>query len=218
MRRLLYDKLLTWKERENRKPLILKGVRQCGKTFLLREFGEKNYADVAYFNFEGNTALRERFAFDLDVRRIVAELSILRNRKIDPAETLLIFDEVQFCNEALVSLKYFCEEMPEQHVVCAGSLIGIALSKSLSFPVGKVSFLTLRPMNFFEFLMAHNEDMLCDYLKTLSSNEKVSDLFVPKMESHFRNYVITGGMPEAVGRCGAASQNGQTAKSRCFAY
>ena len=200
MERLLMNSLIKWKESKSRKPLIVKGVRQCGKTYLLKEFGEKYYEDVAYFNFEGNKALQQRFQNDLDVKRIVMELGILRNKVIEPNKTLIIFDEIQFCNNALTSLKYFCEELPDYHVVSAGSLLGIALSKPLSFPVGKVDLFTMRPMNFFEFLMAHNEKLLCNYLINLPASEKISDLFTDKLENYIKMYYITGGMPEAVAK------------------
>ncbi|MDR3119788.1 MAG: ATP-binding protein [Clostridiales bacterium] len=198
MKRNLLDKMKKWKNSEYRKPLIVKGVRQCGKTWLLREFGATFYEDAAYFNFEGNDDLGARFEHDLDVRRIVTELGILRKKAIIPGKTLIIFDEIQFCNRALTSLKYFCENAPEYHVICAGSLLGIALSKPLSFPVGKVDFLTLLPMNFQEFLLANGEEMLCEHLQDLKPNEKVSDLFAGKLENYLRAYYITGGMPEAV--------------------
>lgn len=200
VKRLLMDELIKWKNDEGRMPLIVKGVRQCGKTYLLKEFGNKYYEDVAYFNFEGNQGLQQRFENDLDVKRIITELGILQNKRIMPKRTLIIFDEIQFCNRALTSLKYFCEELPEYHIVCAGSLLGIALSGPLSFPVGKVNFLTLRPMNFLEFIMAHEEQLLCDYLMNLPSNEKISELFVDKLENYLRMYYITGGMPEVVAK------------------
>jgi predicted AAA+ superfamily ATPase len=198
MKRLLFDEMKRWKDSDSRKPLIIKGVRQCGKTYLLKEFGATCYEDVAYFNFEGNQALRERFERDLDVARIITELGIFRKKVIQPEKTLIIFDEIQFCNQALTSLKYFCENAPEYHIVCAGSLLGIALSKPLSFPVGKVNFLTLRPMNFYEFLLAVGEEMLCDHLRGLPPTDKVSDLFVGQLEDTLRTYYVTGGMPEAV--------------------
>ncbi|HEY0826838.1 MAG TPA: ATP-binding protein, partial [Bacilli bacterium] len=198
MKRSLSSQLIAWKNNRDRKPLIIKGVRQCGKTYLLKDFGETHYEDIAYFNFEGNSSLQARFEVDLDVRRIITELGIMRNMAIKPQLTLIIFDEIQFCNKALTSLKYFCENAPEYHIVCAGSLLGIALSKPLSFPVGKVDFLTLRPMNFYEFLLAHGEAMLCDYLEQLSPVHKVSELFVEKLESYLKHYYITGGMPEVV--------------------
>lgn len=192
------DELIKWKNNKDRKPLILKGIRQCGKTYLLREFGEKYYTDIAYFNFEGNESLQDRFERDLDCSRIIEELSILRGKPIKKEETLIIFDEIQFCNKALSSLKYFCENMPGYHIVSAGSLLGIALSKPLPFPVGKVYFLTLYPMSFYEFLLANGEDMLCEYLQELPNNEVVSALFTDKLENYLRSYYITGGMPEVV--------------------
>lgn len=200
MRRLLLDELVKWKEKSSRQPLIVKGVRQCGKTYLLKEFGAKHYADTAYFNFEGNTSLAERFEGDLDAQRLITELGVLHKKAIKPAETLIIFDEIQFCPKALTALKYFCENAPQYHLACAGSLLGIALAKPLSFPVGKVDFLTLRPMSFFEFLLANGEDMLCEYLRALRPFEPVSELFAQKLENHTRNYYITGGMPEVVAR------------------
>ena len=198
MKRNLLGDLKKWKDSPARKPLLVKGVRQCGKTWLLEEFGRECYGDVAYFNFEGNAALGARFEGDLDVRRIVSELGILRQKAIVPGETLIIFDEIQFCNQALTSLKYFCENAPEYHVVCAGSLLGVALSKPLSFPVGKVDFLTLRPMSFEEFLQANGEEMLCEHLRALPPYEKVSELFTERLETLLKTYYIVGGMPEAV--------------------
>ena len=196
LERLLYKDLLKWKNDSDRKPLILKGVRQCGKTWLLKEFGKNNYEDVAYFNFEGNEALQEIFSIDLDVSRIIEELGIISHKTIKPEKTLIIFDEIQFCNKALTSLKYFYENAPQYHIVCAGSLLGILLSKPLSFPVGKVNFLELKPMNFYEFLLANKEDMLIEYLK--KDIDKVSLAFENKLLSYLKYYLIVGGMPEVV--------------------
>lgn len=196
MKRVIYQDLLKWKNSEDRKPLILKGVRQCGKTWLLKEFGKNNYEDVAYFNFEGNEALKARFEQDLEIDRILEELSILNHKSIKPEKTLVIFDEIQFCNRALTSLKYFCENAPEYHVACAGSLLGILLSKPLSFPVGKVDFLELRPMNFYEFLLANDEKMLIHYLK--KNRDKVPIMFEKQLQNYLKNYYIVGGMPEVV--------------------
>ncbi len=196
MKRLLYKNLIEWKNSKDRKPLIVKGVRQCGKTWLLKEFGKNNYEDVAYFNFEGNDILQERFEQDLDVLRIIEELSILNNKIIKPGSTLIIFDEIQFCNKALTSLKYFYENAPEYHIVCAGSLLGITLSKPLSFPVGKVDFLDLRPMNFYEFLLANDEQMLVDYLEKNMNNMQIT--FENKLVNYLKYYYIVGGMPEVV--------------------
>ena len=192
--------LKKWKNRKSRKPLILKGVRQSGKTYTLNEFGKENYDEVAYFNFEGNPALAERFEQDLDVKRILMELGILGGKRIKPESTLLIFDEIQFCNKALTFLKYFCEHAPEYPIVCAGSLLGIALSKPLSFPVGKVDFLTLRPMSFYEFVLANNEPMLLEYLEKLDLKASIPKAFADKLITLLKTYFVTGGMPEAVSK------------------
>ena len=198
MKRLILHELIKWKNRKDRKPLILKGVRQCGKTYILNEFGKENYEDVAYFNFEGNPALAERFEQDLDTRRIIMELGILSGKKIKPESTLIIFDEIQFCNAALTALKYFCEQTPEYHIVCAGSLLGISLSKPLSFPVGKVDFLALRPMSFYEFVLANDESMLLEYIEKLDTNTLIPKMFADKLITLLKTYYVTGGMPEVV--------------------
>ena len=153
MKRLIYDQLLAWKDHSQRKPLLLEGVRQCGKTYILKKFGAENYQDVAYFNFEGNQTLQKIFETDLDPNRIIQELAIIHKKAILPKTTLLIFDEIQFSNAAVTSLKYFYENRPDYHLVCAGSLLGVALSKPLSFPVGKVDFLTMRPLNSTKWLV-----------------------------------------------------------------
>lgn len=197
MYRIAYNKLLEWKNSNNRKPLILKGVRQCGKTWLLREFGKNNYQDVAYFNFEGNSELSDRFENNLEIERIIEELGVLNKKKIEKETTLIIFDEIQFCNKAITALKYFYENAPEYNIVCAGSLLGIALSKPLSFPVGKVDFLELRPMSFYEFLIANDEKMLTDYLEK-NINKKIPADFENKLLTYLNNYYIVGGMPEVV--------------------
>ncbi len=200
MKRIIESELITWKNRSDRKPLILRGVRQCGKTYLLKEFGQKYYQDVAYFNFEGNPALAERFEQDLDTGRIIMELGVLRGSKIVPESTLIIFDEIQFCNQALTSLKYFAEEAPAYHIVCAGSLLGISLSRPLSFPVGKVDFLTLRPMNFYEFVLAHKEEMLLEYVEKLDAKTPVPQVFADKMTTLLKTYFVVGGMPQVVSK------------------
>lgn len=200
LKRLIINELIKWKNRKVRKPLILKGVRQCGKTFILNEFGKNNYDDVVYFNFEGNPALAERFEQDLDAKRIIMELGVLSNKRIKPETTLIIFDEIQFCNKALTALKYFYEQTPEYHIVCAGSLLGIALSKPLSFPVGKVDFLTLRPMSFFEFVLANEEPMLLEYIEKLETDTPVPQMFADKLTTLLKTYYVTGGMPEVVAK------------------
>ena len=200
MRRLCYNRLIEWKNDPWRKPLIIDGVRQCGKTYLLNEFGSKNYDDTAYFNFEDDKGLASHFERNLDPHRIIEELSLLKGRPIVPGKTLIVFDEIQFCGRALTSLKYFCEEAPEHHVVCAGSLLGIKLSKPHSFPVGKVNRIRLYPMNFFEFLLANGEDMLCSYLQELSVTEKVPATIEAKLADYLKKYYVVGGMPAAVSR------------------
>lgn len=198
MKRLLLQNLIVWKKSESRKPLILKGVRQCGKTYLIKEFGDMYYDDVAYFNFEETESLKSLFEPDYDTKRILFELSLLRGKTLLPEKTLIIFDEIQECGRAITSLKYFCENAPEYHIVSAGSLLGIALNKQPSFPVGKVDFLTLYPMSFLEFLMANGEAALADYLSSFSSGNTLSEPVANKLSGYLRQYYITGGMPEVV--------------------
>lgn len=199
MKRMIIDELVKWKNRRGRKPLVLKGVRQCGKTFILNEFGKEYYSETAYFNFEGNPSLAERFEQDLDPERIIMELGVLNGKKINPETTLIIFDEIQFCNKALTALKYFNEKIPEYHVACAGSLLGIALSKPLSFPVGKVDFLTMYPMSFYEFMLASEESMLLEYIEqNVNSNEPMPQMFADRLKTLLKTYFVTGGMPEVV--------------------
>ncbi|MDV0443500.1 ATP-binding protein [Methanorbis rubei] len=198
MKRHIFKKLLAWKNDPARKPLLIKGVRQCGKTWLLKQFGKEHFTDTAYFNFEGNNPLHNVFASDLSTNRILTELGLLRGRPITLGTTLLIFDEIQFCPNALTSLKYFAEDLPEQHIACAGSLLGIALAKPLSFPVGKVTILTLHPMNFPEFLLANGKDLLCSHLADLHVEDQIPKSILPELKTLYRDYLITGGMPEAV--------------------
>ncbi|HJJ29102.1 MAG TPA: ATP-binding protein [Methanocorpusculum sp.] len=201
MRRLLYADLEKWKETPTHLPVILQGARQCGKTWLLKTFGENAFEDCAYFNFEHTPQLKDIFASDLDVHRIVSTLSLLRKKTIETGKTLVIFDEVQMCPRALTALKYFAEDLPALHIAAAGSLLGVALSQmgaGNSYPVGKVKTLTLRPLNFEEFLLAHNEDLLIDHVRTNPYDEAVQTIFAPRLESLLRDYLITGGMPASV--------------------
>ena len=165
MERTLIHELLMWKEKENRKPLILKGVRQCGKTYLLKDFGNRYYDNVAYFNFEETDSLISVFEKDYDTKRIILELELFLGKSIKPDTTLIILDEIQECGRALTAMKYFCENAPEYHIVCAGSLLGIALQQQLSFPVGKVDFLTLYPMSFSAFLLVCFSATLADNIE-----------------------------------------------------
>jgi len=197
MQRILTDKLLEWKENPQKKPLILQGVRQCGKTFLLKEFGARYYEDVLYCKFDEDKSLADFFEQNLDPRRIIKDMSIFRYKDIKPQKTLIIFDEVQSCGKALTSLKYFCEEAPEYHIIAAGSLLGVAIPKGTSFPVGKVEFLTLFPMNFYEFLLAQNPS-LAEHLKENAFTDNAWRSFGTQLEEQYRDYQIIGGMPEVV--------------------
>ena len=196
MQRTLMEKLVAWKENPGKKPLILRGVRQCGKTYLLKEFGRLHYEDVAYFSFEDTPALIEKFEQDLHIKRIVKELGIYRDKTIEPRKTLIIFDEIQLCGKALTSLKYFHETAPEYQVVCAGSLLGVTLSEKTSFPVGKVEFLTLRPFSFYEFLLADGRKLLAEQLR---EDDVMTESFAKNLREKLLDYYIVGGMPEAVG-------------------
>ncbi len=195
MERLLLDDLKKWKKKGDRKPLILRGARQVGKTWLLKDFGAKCFKDVCYINFEQKDLLGQIFEGTLSPERIIEQLSIYHGRKIRPNETLLIFDEVQELPRALTSLKYFAEEAPEYAICCAGSLLGVALHEGTSFPVGKVDFLDLYPLSFREFLLANQEQMLIDY--TLSGNRELK-VFEEKLTDYLKKYFIIGGMPAAI--------------------
>ena len=198
MKREIYEDLLKWKNSRNRKPLLLQGVRQCGKTYILKEFGKENYEDVAYFTFEDNPDLNETFQKDLDTKRILDYLGFARNKKIEPERTLIILDEIQLCNRALTSLKFFCENAPEYHLACAGSLLGVMLSEPGSFPVGKVRRITMFPMTFEEFLLANSEDLLVEHMKNNDPTEALPLILVNKLTSYLDYFFLTGGMPAAV--------------------
>ncbi len=197
MQRFIMDKLIEWKNDKNRKPLILKGARQVGKTYILQEFGANYYENTAYFNFDHDEGLAELFLNTKDPKRIVEQLSLAAGKKINPHTTLIIFDEIQECPNALNSLKYFCEEASEYHVACAGSLLGIRLSKT-SFPVGKVDFLNLYPMTFSEFLIADGSENLVVVMKQMKEIRKIPKLFEEQLIEKLKVYYIIGGMPEAV--------------------
>ena len=198
MKRDITQELLAWKEQPNRKPLVLKGVRQCGKTYILKEFGREYYKDVAYFNFEENRSLNSLFEQDYDVKRILFELGLFLGRAIAPGYTLIILDEIQECPRAITALKYFCENAPEYHVACAGSLLGLAIHENQSFPVGKVDIRTLYPMSFYEFLSATGNEALADYLTRFQPGSSVSELIGGKLRTALKQYYVVGGMPEAV--------------------
>lgn len=198
MERLIIDDLLKWKNSKYRKPLILKGVRQVGKTWILKEFGKRYYENTVYFNFDENEEYKQFFETTKDVSRILQNLMLISGQKILPEKTLIIFDEVQDCPKVLNSMKYFCENAPEYHIVCAGSLLGIALAKPSSFPVGKVDFLQLYPMNFTEFLMADGDENLVLYINQIEELEPLPDAFFNLLYEKLKMYYVTGGMPESV--------------------
>ncbi len=197
IQRNIENNLIEWKSLAEQKPLILQGARQTGKTWILQQFGNKYFEDVAYFNFEEQPELKQFFQSSKDTYRIIQNLSLVHGRAIQAQTTLIIFDEIQECNEALNSLKYFFENAPEFVIAGAGSLLGVALSRGLSFPVGKVDFLTLYPLGFSEFLAASNTQ-LAEYLAGIDEINPLPDIFFNRLVEQFKMYFISGGMPEAV--------------------
>ena len=196
MYRMAMENLLAWKQSRRRKPLIIEGARQVGKTWLMKEFGRQAYGDTVYINFDSNARMAELFASDLDTKRLVLGLELYAGRKIDPENALLIFDEVQEVPRALAALKYFCEDAPQYHIVCAGSLLGIALHRGTSFPVGKVDFLKLYPLSFQEFLMAIGKKQFSELLDQQDFSMITS--FRETYADALKQYYFVGGMPEAV--------------------
>ena len=196
MYRIAIEKLKRWKESKNRKPLIIEGARQVGKTWLMKEFGKLYYSDTVYINFDSNSTMKELFDSDLNVERIILGLELYTGKKIDFNNTLLIFDEIQEVPKALSSLKYFCENASEYHIVCAGSLLGIALHQGTSFPVGKVDFLKLYPLSFKEFLIATGNERFADLLD--KQDYQMITSFKQKYIDALKTYYFVGGMPEVV--------------------
>jgi len=196
MYRIAIEKLLKWKENKRRKPLIIEGARQVGKTWLMKEFGRQAYTDTIYINFDSNSRMAELFASDLDTERLIMGLELYVGHKIDPETSLLIFDEVQEVPRALASLKYFYENAPQYHIVCAGSLLGIALHQGTSFPVGKVDFLKLYPLSFKEFLMAAGKEQFAALLD--KQDFQMITSFKQTYIDALKQYYFVGGMPEAV--------------------
>ena len=197
MKRTIYAKLLEWKESAGRSPLLLKGTRQVGKSYILQAFGENEFSGCHLFNFEQDKTLSTLFEADLNPERILAELSIYSGKRINIANDLVIFDEIQECPNALTSLKYFCEKMPRLALCCAGSLIGVTLSSG-SFPVGKVDFLKLYPLNFEEFLMALNDEMALELYRNSDKVDSLSEIAHQRLWNRLREYYVTGGMPQVV--------------------
>lgn len=196
MKRALYQSMLDWKNNPNRKPLILQGARQVGKTWLMKEFGKNEFEQVVYLNFESSERLKSLFRADFDIKRIIGIIEIEANLKIQKDNTLIILDEIQEAEKGLTALKYFYEQAPEYYIVAAGSLLGVSLQKQTSFPVGKVDFLRMYPMSFIEFLENIGQTLLKEYLE--EENWVVIQPFHEKLVTLLRLYYFVGGMPEAV--------------------
>ncbi|MEG0529275.1 MAG: AAA family ATPase [Bacilli bacterium] len=200
MKRIIVEYLEKWKNNPDKKPLIIYGARQVGKTYSAMEFGKENYDNTVYFNFEGNKALCSIFDLDLNPDRIIMELSALCSQKINKRNTLIIFDEIQASEKALTSLKYFCEEAPEYNIIAAGSLLGLAVNRgSYSFPVGKVDILTMYPLTFKEFLWAiKKEELITLITNAYKENTPLSEALHTQAMELYRTYLIVGGMPAVV--------------------
>ncbi len=197
MKRTIFSRLVEWKHAPRRKPLLLKGARQVGKTYILKHFGEKNFARCHYINFEEDESLAGIFNGNLDPRRIVQELSFHLNSSINLEHDLLIFDEIQACPRAITSLKYFQEDLPEFPVCTAGSLLGLQLGQS-SFPVGKVDYLHMNPMSFEEFLTASGEDRYVELIRGLGVDDPIPEMAHERLWTQLKIFFITGGLPEIV--------------------
>ncbi len=200
MRRDVMQQLIVWKNSDHRKPMILKGARQVGKTWLMQEFGRTQYESVAYINMEGNQQMERLFDLDFDIERIVDGLEIFSGIKIEPHKTLIILDEIQEVPRALTALKYFYENQPGYHVLVAGSLLGIAHHRGVSFPVGKVDFMDIYPLSFVEFLQATGEASYADLITATDIDLGIITAFSPKIIDKLRTYYIVGGMPEVINR------------------
>lgn len=213
MQRDFIQNLIEWKDSKRRKPLILTGVRQCGKTYLLKEFGSEYFDNFCYINFESAGKYSAIFEYDYDVKRILREIELAENVKITAGKTLLIFDEIQECPKAITSLKYFCENLQELHLVCAGSLLGVAIKKeNISFPVGKVNRMQLYPMSFKEYLQAVGEGKYIELFNDWNINREIPELYTVPLERHLKNYYIVGGMPEAVKEFAESGDYAEVAK------
>ncbi|MCM1530989.1 MAG: ATP-binding protein [Bacteroides sp.] len=195
-RDIIYD-LAIWKQRKERKPLIIQGARQIGKTWAMQQFGAEYFDFVAYFNFDTSEELCREFEKTKDPKRLVKTLQLYTDSPIEAGRTLMIFDEIQQCNKALNSLKYFCEEAPEYHIVAAGSLLGVSLSKGDSFPVGKVDFLRMYPVSFREFLRA-DAPKIFRYIETIQEMAPLPEIVMGRALEAYRRYQVCGGMPAAV--------------------
>lgn len=200
MKREIINDLLKWKKSENRKPLIIHGARQVGKTYIVKQFGKEYYDNLIYVNFETNQEISSQIADSIDAKYIINKLELFYGEKIIPGKTLIFFDEIQANERALTSLKYFCEDAPEYHIIAAGSLLGIAINReNHSFPVGKVQMLNMYPLSFKEFLMAVERENLIDEIqKHFNNNEKMDKDIHKLCLKLYRTYLVVGGMPEVV--------------------
>ena len=196
MERHLFVKLEYWKNKKKRKPLIIQGARQVGKTWIMKEFGARYYKDTIYINFDNNETMKKVFEIDFDISRIISFIKIEYGKSFVPEETLIIFDEIQEAPKALASLKYFYENAPQYSIMAAGSLFGVALHQGTSFPVGKVDFMHLYPLNFYEFVCAIGEKQLAELLE--SGDYEMINAFSTKYTELLKKYYYIGGMPEVV--------------------
>lgn len=197
MRRNAIQELITWKSSEDRKPMVLKGARQVGKTWLMKEFGQNYYDSYVYFNFDEEDELKSIFEANKNPQRIIELLSLIAGEKILPGKTLIIFDEIQECPEALNTLKYFKEKANEYHVIAAGSLLGTLLAQPKSYPVGMVNLLDIYPLTFDEFLEATDEG-LYEYYSSIQKEQPIEEIFHNRLLEAYNYYLIIGGMPECV--------------------
>ncbi|WP_296558132.1 ATP-binding protein [uncultured Acetobacterium sp.] len=196
MERIATEKLHKWKLKKNKKPLIIRGARQVGKTWLMKNFGQKNYRHVVYINFDNNQQMQELFAANMKIERIITGLELYSGNKINPENTLLIFDEIQEVPKAMTALKYFNENAPEYQIICAGSLLGVALHQGTSFPVGKVEFLDLYPLSFTEFMKAMRKEQFVELIE--KGDYQLANTFKQEYIDLLKYYYFIGGMPEVV--------------------
>ena len=198
IQRDILEQLRQWKDRDERKPILLKGARQTGKTWVMEEFGKENFEYVATFNFDKTEELAAIFEKTKDITRIIKELTLFTNVPIEPGKTLLIFDEIQACEGALNSLKYFAEDAPQYHIIAAGSLLGVAIKKKkMSVPVGKVEILKMYPVTFKEFLYT-SDPKIYTFLEGVQTTDPIPEIILNKLSVEFKRYLVCGGMPEAV--------------------
>ena len=198
MKRHVYTQLLKWKQSKRRKPLLLQGARQVGKTWLINEFGKREYANYVYLNFEQNPGLSTLFSGELSPPKIIENISLFLGKKIAEKNTLICFDEIQNIPNALTSLKYFHEQAPQFHLIAAGSLLGVKIGKTTSFPVGKVNFMNLYPLSFLEYLEAIGENLLVNMLSNFSDIETLPEIIHNKLLDHLKMHLFLGGMPEVI--------------------